>query len=330
MDSDINAETDEGAEKKVNELAKIVDQEKDRNLRLQAEIENIRKRSINDVSKARKFAIESFATNLLSVTDSLETALNTEDQTFEQLKDNYPTNVKNEDIIDEENSTIKDIDINCQVCWKPTDTKLDCDCKAHICRTCLTQAWSREYRGERPLNNKCPQCKKEGVKLIKANDEFVSMNHIIDLNYDDDKYNGQEKICLHVDCMQKLIEPALSRLNNLIYNSDDTSMDKSTSIENKKYDRSVRSMKLSQLTPIFLKNMKEFFQLKEISNEIEKTLNEVRDESNNMKNIDITINKFLQNKQENLKKLSRAEIKKVTESVPPLPDDATNFFFPNT
>ena len=252
------------------------------------------------------------------------------DKKIKQFEEFFKTIINaSQDIIDEENSTIKDIDINCQVCWKPTDTKLDCDCKAHICSTCLTQAWSREYRGERPLNNKCPQCKKEGVKLIKANDEFVSMNHIIDLNYDDDKYNGQEKICLHVDCMQKLIEPALSRLNNLIYNSDDTSMDKSTSIENKKYDRSVRSMKLSQLTPIFLKNMKEFFQLKEISNEIEKTLNEVRDESDNMKNVDITINKFLQNKQENLKKLSRAEIKKVTESVPPLPDDATNFFFPN-
>ncbi len=82
----ISAEVDEGAEKKVTELTKIVDQEKDRNLRLQAEIENIRKRSINDVSNARKFAIESFATNLLSVADSLETALNTEDQTFEQLE----------------------------------------------------------------------------------------------------------------------------------------------------------------------------------------------------------------------------------------------------
>ena len=84
--SDSSAEADEGAERKVNELTKIVDQEKDRNLRLQAEIENIRKRSINDVTKARKFAVESFATNLLSVADSLETALNTEDQTFEQLK----------------------------------------------------------------------------------------------------------------------------------------------------------------------------------------------------------------------------------------------------
>ena len=86
VEADSSAEADDGADKQVNELTKIVDQEKDRNLRLQAEIENIRKRSINDVSKARKFAIESFATNLLSVADSLETALNTEDQTFEQLK----------------------------------------------------------------------------------------------------------------------------------------------------------------------------------------------------------------------------------------------------
>ena len=84
--SDSSVEADEGVEKKVAELTKIVDQEKDRNLRLQAEIENIRKRSTNDVSNARKFAIESFATTLLSVADSLETALNTEDQTFEQLE----------------------------------------------------------------------------------------------------------------------------------------------------------------------------------------------------------------------------------------------------
>jgi len=84
--SDSSVEADKDAEKKVDELTKVVNQEKDRNLRLQAEIENIRKRSINDVSNARKFAIDSFASHLLSVADSLETALNTEDQTFEQLK----------------------------------------------------------------------------------------------------------------------------------------------------------------------------------------------------------------------------------------------------
>jgi len=86
VSSDSSAEADEDTEKKVNELTERVDQEKDRNLRLQAEIENIRKRSVNDVSNARKFAIEAFATNLLSVADSLETALNTEDQSFEQLE----------------------------------------------------------------------------------------------------------------------------------------------------------------------------------------------------------------------------------------------------
>ena len=84
--SDGGAEADEDAEKRVSELSELINQEKDRNLRLQAEIENIRKRAVNDVSNARKFAIESFATNLLSVADSLETALNTEDQTFEQLE----------------------------------------------------------------------------------------------------------------------------------------------------------------------------------------------------------------------------------------------------
>jgi len=86
VDVGSSAEAEEGVKKKVIELTRIVEQERDRNLRLQAEMENIRKRSVNDVSNARKFAIESFSTNLLSVADSLETALNTEDQTFEQLK----------------------------------------------------------------------------------------------------------------------------------------------------------------------------------------------------------------------------------------------------
>ena len=63
--SDANSEANEGVEKKVKELTELVDQEKDRNLRLQAEIENIRKRSLNDLSNARKFAIESCAKNLL-------------------------------------------------------------------------------------------------------------------------------------------------------------------------------------------------------------------------------------------------------------------------
>ncbi len=44
-------------------------------LRAKAETENVRRRAAEDVSKARKFAIESFAEHLLPVLDSLEAAL---------------------------------------------------------------------------------------------------------------------------------------------------------------------------------------------------------------------------------------------------------------
>ncbi len=44
-------------------------------LRAKAETENIRRRSEDEASKARKFAIESFADSLLPVRDSLEAAL---------------------------------------------------------------------------------------------------------------------------------------------------------------------------------------------------------------------------------------------------------------
>ncbi|MPV69660.1 nucleotide exchange factor GrpE [Burkholderia sp. BE17] len=44
-------------------------------LRAKAETENVRRRAQDDVSKAHKFAIESFAENLLPVLDSLEAAV---------------------------------------------------------------------------------------------------------------------------------------------------------------------------------------------------------------------------------------------------------------
>ncbi|VVD81704.1 nucleotide exchange factor GrpE [Pandoraea terrigena] len=43
-------------------------------LRARAEMENVRRRAEEDVAKARKFAVESFAENLLPVIDSLEAA----------------------------------------------------------------------------------------------------------------------------------------------------------------------------------------------------------------------------------------------------------------
>jgi len=53
-------------------------------LRAKAETENVRRRAQEDVSKAHKFAIESFAEHLLPVADSLEAAL--ADQTGDAVK----------------------------------------------------------------------------------------------------------------------------------------------------------------------------------------------------------------------------------------------------
>ncbi|MGE0800761.1 MAG: nucleotide exchange factor GrpE [Lautropia sp.] len=56
-------------------------------LRASAEMENVRRRAKEDVSKAHKFAIESFAESLLPVRDSLEMALKVETPSTESLRE---------------------------------------------------------------------------------------------------------------------------------------------------------------------------------------------------------------------------------------------------
>jgi molecular chaperone GrpE len=56
-------------------------------LRAVADAENIRRRSMEDVAKAHKFAVESFAESLLPAKDSLEMALLLPDLTTEKLKE---------------------------------------------------------------------------------------------------------------------------------------------------------------------------------------------------------------------------------------------------
>ncbi len=58
----------------------------DQFLRAQAEMQNIRRRSEEEVAKARKYALESFAEALLPVCDSLEAGLHHQDQTAEQIR----------------------------------------------------------------------------------------------------------------------------------------------------------------------------------------------------------------------------------------------------
>lgn len=56
-------------------------------LRAKAEVENTRRRSEEETSKARKFAVESFAESMLAVADSLEAGLAVQEATREQLRE---------------------------------------------------------------------------------------------------------------------------------------------------------------------------------------------------------------------------------------------------
>ena len=55
-------------------------------LRARAETDNTRRRAAEDVARAHKFGIETFATSLLAVRDSLEAALAVEGATVESLR----------------------------------------------------------------------------------------------------------------------------------------------------------------------------------------------------------------------------------------------------
>ncbi|MDC8783703.1 nucleotide exchange factor GrpE [Roseateles koreensis] len=63
------------AEAKLAEVESRLAEMSDAYLRAKAEVENIRRRSEDEMSKARKFAVESFAEALLPVMDSMEAAI---------------------------------------------------------------------------------------------------------------------------------------------------------------------------------------------------------------------------------------------------------------
>ncbi|MFD1801925.1 nucleotide exchange factor GrpE [Mixta tenebrionis] len=67
------------------QLAGLQNGVRDAQLRAQAEIENIRRRTEQDVEKAHKFALEKFANELLPVIDSLERALEVADKSNPEL-----------------------------------------------------------------------------------------------------------------------------------------------------------------------------------------------------------------------------------------------------
>jgi len=69
-----------------NKLQEQLDGANDQLLRLQAEMQNVRRRAERDVESAHRYALEKFATELLSVVDNLERALGTIDRDDESQK----------------------------------------------------------------------------------------------------------------------------------------------------------------------------------------------------------------------------------------------------
>ncbi|MDI1267542.1 MAG: nucleotide exchange factor GrpE [Polaromonas sp.] len=63
-------------------------------LRAKAEAENARRRADDEIAKARKFAVESFAESLLPVTDSLEAGLLQPDATAAQIREGTEATLK--------------------------------------------------------------------------------------------------------------------------------------------------------------------------------------------------------------------------------------------
>lgn len=59
----------------------------DQYLRAQADVQNARRRADDEITKARKFAVEAFAESLLPVADSLEAGLAIKDGTPEQIRE---------------------------------------------------------------------------------------------------------------------------------------------------------------------------------------------------------------------------------------------------
>ena len=82
------------AEIKLAEIQVRLAETQDAFLRAKADVENFRRRAQEDIARAHKFAIESFAEALVPVKDSLEMALKVEVLTVESLKEGVEMTLK--------------------------------------------------------------------------------------------------------------------------------------------------------------------------------------------------------------------------------------------
>lgn len=84
-EDDVNAEL-AALHAELDAAKQQIDENKDTVLRAKAEVENARRRAEADVEKARKFALERFAGELLPVLDNLERAMSAADSENEAVK----------------------------------------------------------------------------------------------------------------------------------------------------------------------------------------------------------------------------------------------------
>jgi molecular chaperone GrpE len=89
---DVELETSH--EQQVAQLTIQLNENKDAFLRAKAEAENVRRRATEDVAKAHKYAIESFAEHLLPVMDSMHAALQHHNEDLQKLKEGVELTLK--------------------------------------------------------------------------------------------------------------------------------------------------------------------------------------------------------------------------------------------
>ena len=88
----VNSEQSNNEESK--NFEKIIEELNNQVLYAKAETENIRKRSYEEADKTRKYAVESFSQEILTVKDSLEASLSQDNIDFNILKDGVELTLK--------------------------------------------------------------------------------------------------------------------------------------------------------------------------------------------------------------------------------------------
>ena len=76
-----------------------LEKSRDDHLRARADMDNVRRRAAEDVAKAHRFGLESFAGALLAVKDSLDAALTVENTSIESFKEGVEITAKQLDAV---------------------------------------------------------------------------------------------------------------------------------------------------------------------------------------------------------------------------------------